>query len=132
MTRKLPAHKLTRLPRTEDKRVERRAADAMRRQAKRAPLVFVVPPLATALEAVQSVVATEVAYMQQIQRQGTAMGITEAKKLQALTSSLVATIGAKRDLTDQELEGMSDEQLEARLVAELEEMRAKKKKGAKR
>lgn len=128
MTRRLPHSKLVRFPRNEEKRLERRAADAMRQQGKQAPLVFVVPPLATALEAVQSVVSTEVAYMQQIQQQGVPMGFTEAKKLQALTSSLVATIGAKRDLTDQELGEMTDEQLEVRLAKELEDIRAKRGK----
>jgi hypothetical protein len=128
MTRKLPISKLVRFPRDENKRAARRAAEALRKQGRQAPLVFVVPPLATALEAVQSVVSTEVAYMQQIQRLGAPMNFTDAKKLQALTSSLTATISAKRDLSDQELGAMTDEELEARLVSELEDIRAKRSK----
>lgn len=115
--------------RTDGQRLARRAADAMRKEEKLAPLVFVVPPLATALDAIQSVVATEVAFIQQEQaRDNTRLDAQDAKKLQALTGALAQSISAKRTLTDDELGKMSDEELEAALVEELEELRAKRSK----
>jgi hypothetical protein len=112
----------------ESKKLARRAARGMKKAEQAAPLVFVVPPLAIALEAIQSVVATEVGFMQQEQQQLVRLSATDAKKLQALTSALAQSINTKKELSEEELGNMTDEELETQLVAELERLRAKRVK----
>lgn len=106
----------------------RRASAQVKSASDSEPVVYVVPPIANALDAIQSVVATEVAFMQRAQIDGARLDLKDAKKLAALTSALAQATNTKRDVIDDELSNKTDAEIEAELVAELEAIRSRTKK----
>lgn len=117
---------MTDKPKRDRTALARRATASVKNAAESEPTVYVVPPIANALDSIQSVVATEVAHMAKQQRNGTPMDLKDAKKLATLTAALAQATNTKRDLSEDELSGMSDEDVEAALVAELESIRSKR------
>lgn len=118
--------KIPALARRRKTRDELDAAKADRLAGKQAPLTFVIPPLATTLQNIQSVIATEVSFMQQEQRGLVRLDAQAAKKLQALTSALSQSLHTESELKQSQLDDMSDEELETALLAELEKLRTKR------
>lgn len=118
--------KIPALARRRKTRGELDAAKGQRAAEKLAPLTFVVPPLATTLQNIQAVIATEVSFMQQEQRQEVRLDLNDAKKLQALTSALSQSINTEAEIKQGALDDMSDEELETALLEELEKIRSKR------
>lgn len=111
---------------TASKALTRRRA-AVKAVAESVPTAYVESPIQTVLATIQSVIGTELAYIRQRQEQSERpMAPAEAKKLANLVQALEKSVNVGRELTAKELGGLSDAELEAELVAELERLRAKK------
>lgn len=81
---------------------------------------FIQHPLQAILASAQRIVATELAYIEQAQRNGEPMTPAEAKKLSALVGSLVASATMEAKLNESEMGDLKDDELDRLLAAELE------------
>lgn len=86
--------------------------------AELAATALVVPAIAGTLDTIRRVIAREVALMEQIQNGGDKMGLSDAKKLQALTTALSNTESMDRARQADELSALSDSELQAELDKE--------------
>lgn len=104
----------------------RRMAKDIRTVAASVPVAYVESPLETVLASVQRVVSVELAFMEQAQAEdGKPMSPAEAKKLSNLMNALERSVSVGREITEKEGAAMSEEELEAQLVLELERIRAR-------
>lgn len=88
---------------------------------------FVQPALATVLSNAQRIIATELAFIADDQSKGERMDAGQSKALQSLLSGLATTVTLEAAAKELDLDKLSDDQLEAQLVAELEQLRANKR-----
>lgn len=101
-------------------------------QRKTAPLTYVLPPIAAALENAQAVAAIEIGMMRDRQTEPDERGVVQglsadkAKALGSLVTAMIQAERAKRELANEGWEGLTDEQLEVELTKELESIRARR------
>lgn len=77
---------------------------------------LVVPPIAAIAGSVQRVVATELAALEQLQASGEGLSFDDARKLQALVTALTGSMAAEKSARADDLDGLSDAQLDAKLA----------------
>lgn len=92
------------------------------------PTAYVESPLEMTLARASRVVDTELAYIEKRQREPNGVGFVDAKTLLNLVSTLEKAVNISAALSDKQLSGMTEDELEAALVADLERIRAKKAK----
>lgn len=99
---------------------------------KTAPLTYTMPPIAVALENAQAVAATEIGIMRDLQTEpdehGVIRGLSadKAKVLSSIVTAMIQAERAKRELANEGLTDLPEDELEAMLIAELESIRARK------
>jgi hypothetical protein len=107
--------------------IRRREAREIRKAQAATPLTYVVPPIHALLSDVQVVVGHELKALLAKQDGGGSIGTEGARQLKDLTSALIASAQAEREIVDTDLGELSDEELALRLQAELDGLQAAKK-----
>lgn len=87
---------------------------------------YVQPALAAVLSTAQHVIAQEVAFMARDQQSGVRMDSSTAKALQSLMASLNTAVTLERQANEAHMDELTDAQLEAALLDELQQLRDKR------
>ena len=109
----------------------RRAIAEVANVASMAPTAYVESPVHTVLSQAHRIIETELAFIERAQRgpNPAAMSPADAKKFAALVAAFERTVTISREADETQMAALSDADIEAQLVAELERMRSKKKVG---
>jgi len=107
----------------------RRAIAQVAETASMAPTAYVESPIHTVLGQAHRIIETELAFIEARQKgpKPEAMSPADAKKFAALVAAFERTVTIGRETDETQMAALSDTDLEAQLVAELERMRSKKK-----
>ena len=97
--------------------------------ARNKPITFVLPEIATTLDDIQAVVAGEAKRLRAKQGAAQAITVDEAKALGTLTSALIQSEKAKRELEEEGVGELTDEEVIVEMELQLAE--AKKRVGKK-
>jgi hypothetical protein len=109
--------------------VRRRRMAGIAAVAASVPTTYVEPPIVAVLARIQRIAETEFAFIERAQNQPDAkpMSPLEAKKFSNLVASYEKAVTVGTTVREEEMAGLTDEQLEAQLLAELERMRKRGK-----
>lgn len=120
-------------PRKDTRLARKRANNALEREgAKAVSLTYVMPDIATVLGQIQSVAGTEIERMARAQQTDpdSRLNLDEVKKLSALTTAVSEAHKTSKSLRDDDLQGMSLEDLKELLRDEIATETAQAEKAA--